>query len=68
MAQCSGPENVSSTVNEAPKKRKVAIITGITGQVTRPASYYSSEPSRQVSGSASDSKGSLGNLSTLSWT
>lgn len=41
MAQCSGSENVSSTVNEAPKKRKVAIITGITGQVTRPASYYS---------------------------
>lgn len=36
MDVCSEPANVSSGVNGDPKKRKVAIITGITGQVTTP--------------------------------
>ncbi len=34
MAQCSEAANVSSAFNGEPKKRNVAVITGITGQVT----------------------------------
>ncbi|XP_030289392.1 GDP-mannose 4,6 dehydratase [Sparus aurata] len=32
MAQCSEPANVSSTMNGEQQERKVAVITGITGQ------------------------------------
>ena len=45
MAQCSEPASASSAMNGEPRReRKVAVITGITGQVT-----FLSQPSDGVS-------------------
>lgn len=39
MAQCGKDANASSAVNSNQARRKVALITGITGQVTLPTVY-----------------------------